>query len=90
MFRILVTFIAPVIVMLMYLMHKGYRTDQVRDFISSFRRHSTFLSITKASSSYSGMFPARLQGAHGIMELAQLNDMFWVRLSQVIAAIVGY
>lgn len=27
---------------------------------------------------------------NGIMELAQLNDMFWVRLTQVIAAVIGY
>ena len=26
----------------------------------------------------------------GIMELTQLNDMFWVRLTQVIAAIIGF
>jgi hypothetical protein len=26
----------------------------------------------------------------GIMELAQLNDMFWVRLTQVIATVIGY
>ena len=28
--------------------------------------------------------------ANGIMELTQLNDMFWVRLTQVIATVIGY
>mmetsp|Transcript_1612 Transcript_1612/g.2847 ORF Transcript_1612/g.2847 Transcript_1612/m.2847 type:complete len:96 (+) Transcript_1612:949-1236(+) len=81
--RILVTFIAPIILMTMYVIHQSYRTKRVRKFINNFKRDGAFLPLAQINSA------ARPQ-SNGIMELTQLNDMFWVRLTQVIATVIGY
>ena len=35
-------------------------------------------------------FGTRATDEQGILELAQHNDIFWVRLTQVIATLIGY
>ena len=84
--RVLVTFIAPIILFFMYILHQSYRTKQVQEFMKMFRRDRTMLSLLK----FRQLNSWSSSTTNGIMELAQLNDMFWVRLTQVIAAVIGY
>ena len=71
--RIIVTYVAPLLLMIMYVTNSSMRTKRIWRFIRNFKSDRTFSS-----------------GSSGIMELTQLNDMFWVRLTQVIATVIGY
>jgi uncharacterized membrane protein len=88
--RVLVTFIAPIILMILYLLHKSFRTKQVQDFMHSFRRDRLFVSMSGFNKRLNNINNWGINTTSGIMELAQLNDMFWVRLTQVIATVIGY
>ena len=86
--RVLVTFIAPIILMVLYVLHQSYRTKSLQKFIRNFKSDRIFLSPTMSLGS---MFRAgNLEATGSIMDLTQLNDMFWVRLTQVIATVIGY
>lgn len=80
--RILVTFIAPIVLGLLYLLHQSYRTSRVQEVMRSFRSARRFFSM--------GGFGTGSTDEQGILELAQHNDIFWVRLTQVIATLIGY
>ena len=54
--------------------------------MKKFRRDRTLMSLLKLRQ----LNQWSSGTTNGIMELAQLNDMFWVRLTQVIAAVIGY
>ena len=41
--RILVTFIAPIALMFMYVIHQSYRTKQIQKMIRNFKTDRTFL-----------------------------------------------
>ena len=41
--RILVTFIAPIALMIMYLLHKSYRTKQIQKMIRNFKSDKAFI-----------------------------------------------
>lgn len=84
--RVLVTFVAPIILFFMYVLHKSYRTKKVQEFMKRFRHDRTIMSLSK----FRQINQWGSSTTNGIMELAQLNDMFWVRLTQVIAAVIGY
>ena len=88
--RVLVTFIAPIILMILYLLHKSFRTKQVQDFMHSFRRDRLFVSMRWFNQRLNNINNWGINTTSGIMELAQLNDKFWVRLTQVIATVIGY
>lgn len=84
--RVLVTFVAPIILFILYIIHKSYRTRQVQEFMKKFARDRRIMSLNRISK-------INMWGSNttvGILELAQLNDMFWVRLTQVIATVIGY
>ena len=65
---------------LLYLLHRSYRTKRVQDFLKNFRIDRAFVSMSGLSQ----------RGQAGMVELASSNDIFWVRLTQVIATMVGY
>ena len=48
-----------------------------------FRKDRRFIAL-------SGLYNGGVSYSNGFIELAQLNDMFWVRLTQVIATVIGY
>ena len=77
--RMMVTYIAPLIMMVLYLTHSKMRTKRMWKFIRNFKSDRTFFMGSPLQSQ-----------SHGIMELTQFNDMFWVRLTQVIATVIGY
>ena len=83
----LVTFIAPVILAIMYLIHKNFRTQPVQELIRNFKSHSSMVSM---SGFRSGVYSVSTRPRAGIYDLSHLNDKFWVRLTQVISAMVGY
>ena len=64
-----VTMIAPIILMIMYMSHSSMRTKKIWRFIRNFKTDRAFISGSMMSQT------------QGIMELTQLNDMFWVRLT---------
>jgi len=76
--RIVVTFVAPVLLMIMYMIHSSMRTRKIWQLIRNFKSDRTFFATGIQSQT------------NGIMELTQLNDMFWVRLTQIIATVIGY
>ena len=89
--RILVTFIAPIVLMVMYVIHKSYRTKQIQKMIRNFKSDKAFIyPYGSALASMIGGTEYARQQTNGIMELTQLNDMFWIRLTQVIATVIGY
>ena len=67
--RMFVTMIAPMILMIMYLCHRSMRTKKIWRFIRNFKSDRAIISSSMRSQT------------QGIMELTQLNDMFWVRLT---------
>lgn len=85
--RMLVTFIAPMILAIMYLMHQSFRTRKIQELIQSYRGHRSIVSM---SGFRYGLTSVSTQPSAGVMDLSHLNDMFWVRLTQVISAMVGY
>lgn len=82
-------FIAPIILMILYLLHKSFRTKQVQDLFQSFRG-DRIMSMGGFSQRLNNINNWGISTTSGIMELAQLNDMFWIRLTQVITTIIGY
>ena len=64
--RILVTLIAPIILMVMYVIHRSYRTKKVREFIRNFKSDRAFL---PQLSVFSCLGTPSRQGTTGILEL---------------------
>lgn len=75
--RVLVTFIAPMVLAMLYLLHKSYRTKGVQNFMRNFRMDRAFVSMSGFSH-------------RGMSDMAVNHDIFWVRLTQVIATMFGY
>jgi len=62
--RIIVTYIAPLLLMIMYLIHKSYRTKRFRKLIRNFKSDRAFL-----PSFWSSLSNTARQQTSGILEL---------------------
>lgn len=89
--RVLVIFIAPIALALLYLLHKSYRTKQMQEFMRNFCMDRAFMDLSKLSSRL-GSYHLWGSGTQrpSMMDMAQHNDVLWVRLSQVVSSIIGY
>lgn len=68
--------------MVLYVLHQSYRTKRLQKFIRNFKSDRIFFYPTMSvGSMFRGGNTRALVQTSGIMELTQLNDMFWVRLT---------
>ena len=88
--RVLVIFIAPIALALLYLAHKSYRTKQMQEFMRNFCMDRAFMDLSKLSSRLGSNVLWSGSQRPSIMDMAQHNDILWVRLSQVVSSIIGY
>ena len=75
--RVLVTIIAPIILFLMYVLHKSCRNKNIQVFMQKLSQYRSLMALLKMIK----LDKLQLSTTNGIMELAQINDMFWMRLT---------
>lgn len=102
MVRILITIIAPIILFFLYLLHRSHNsTHYLQAFLKKLSQNPTVASLLKVTQLHrllcylSAMGAFRVGGSatgssNVVAELAEINHNFWVRLTQVLAAVIGY